>query len=452
LAKCRFRLANDIGLTASATFPPPWCAIRSLADVVRQKLNSSRPSACQNETDQDASVTEMDKAGSEDVTSRLGRIRYPGVGKVFLFWAAVGGLTIARSQLMFSPARAGRETFDVILSCVSWYLPWALLTPVVFRLEEGYPLGASAWHRNLGLLAGFSVPFCAAASAAMMGVGGVIRYALGAPAWFSGGFRFWLGAFPSAEGIFWCSVAGGYFFRTLFQLHQQQQRATQLALEKSRLEASLNQAQLEALRARLNPHFLFNSLQNISVLTKQDPETASRMLTVLGDLLRAVLRSDSRPETTLREEIDLTRSYVALEQMRFGDRLRVTFDIADEAQQAVVPCFLMQPLIENAIVHGLRGVRKTGIIAVRAASEDGQLVITVFDNGAGLPAEVNGMKFGVGLGSTCERLARMYSDRHKFSLRKPPEGGTEVRIAIPLRFENPVDHAWHNFEIPAANR
>jgi signal transduction histidine kinase len=397
-------------------------------------------------------VTHLDIPASDGVTGRLDRIRYPGVGKVLLFWAAIGALTIARSQLLFTPGKAGRETFDVLLSCVSWYLPWALLTPVVFRLEEKYPLGGAGWRRNVALLAGLSVAFCAAASAVMMGIGGVIRYALGAPAWFSGGLRFWLGAFPSAEGIFWCSVAGGYFFRTLFQLHEQEQRATRLALEKSRLEASLNQAQLEALRARLNPHFLFNSLQNISVLTKQDPETSSRMLTVLGDLLRAVLRSDSQPESTLCDEIDLTRSYVALEQMRFGDRLRVTFDIADEAMQAMVPCFLMQPLIENAIVHGLRGVRKTGIIGVRAAPDDGQLLITVTDNGIGLPVSADGMKLGVGLGSTCERLSRMYPERQSFSIRKLPEGGTEVRIAIPIRFESPSDHAWQNHEIPLAHR
>jgi signal transduction histidine kinase len=361
-------------------------------------------------------------------------------------------LTIARSQLMFTPSRAGQEAFDVLLSGVSWYLPWALLTPVVFRLEERFPLGGPGWQRHVAALAGFSVPFCAAASAVMMGLGSVIRLALGAPAWFPRALRFWLGAFPSAEGLFWCSVAGGYFFRTLFQLHEQERRATRLALDKSQLEASLNQAQLEALRARLNPHFLFNSLQNISVLTRQDPETASRMLTVLGDLLRAVLRSDFQPESTLRDEIDLTRSYVALEQMRFGERLCVTFEIADEAQQAMVPCFLMQPLIENAIVHGLRGVRKTGIIGVRAVPEDGQLVITVTDNGIGLPADANGMKLGVGLGSTCERLSRMYPERQSFSLRKLPEGGAEVRIAIPLRFENSVDHAGHKHEIPFAHR
>jgi sensor histidine kinase YesM len=266
------------------------------------------------------------------------------------------------------------------------------------------------------------------------------------------GVAYWFATFPSAQGMFWVSVGGGYFVRTLFQLHQQEQRATRLALEKSQLESSLNQAQLEALRARLNPHFLFNSLQNISVLTKQDPHTASRMLTVLGDLLRAVLRNDSQPETSLSEEIDLTRSYVALEQMRFGERLQVTFDIADGVQQALVPSFLMQPLLENAIIHGLRGVRKTGIIAVRAAEEDSGLAITVTDNGIGPPADASQMKIGVGLGSTCERLTRMYAERHAFSIRRPPEGGTEVRITLPLRFANSVRENSGHEKIPAFNR
>jgi sensor histidine kinase YesM len=266
------------------------------------------------------------------------------------------------------------------------------------------------------------------------------------------GIAYWFATFPSAQGMFWVSVGGGYFVRTLFQLHQQEQRATRLALEKSQLESSLNQAQLEALRARLNPHFLFNSLQNISVLTKQDPHTASRMLTVLGDLLRAVLRNDSQPETSLSEEIDLTRSYVALEQMRFGDRLQVTFDVADGVQQALVPSFLMQPLLENAIIHGLRGVRKTGIIAVRAAEEDNGLAITVTDNGIGPPADASQMKIGVGLGSTCERLTRMYAERHAFSIRRPPEGGTEVRMTLPLRFANSVRETSGHEKIPAFNR
>ena len=371
---------------------------------------------------------------------------------MFLVWSVIGTLTVARTYVSFGRGGPGHDTLTEFLACAAWFLPWALLTPLVFRIERKFPLGTSGWPRHLALLAAISLPLCLLASPLMIGVYAGIRYVFGASSWPSGSVLFWFGTFPTAEACYWSSVAGGYFIRTLFQLHEQEQRAARLALEKSQLEASLNQAQLEALRARLNPHFLFNSLQNISVLTKQDPQTASRMLTVLGDLLRAVLRSESRPESTLDEEIQLTRSYVALEQMRFSDRLRVTFEIADEARQAMVPCFLMQPLIENAIVHGLRGVRKTGIIAVRVAYEEGQLVITVADNGIGPPDDANGMKIGVGLGSTCERLSRMYPEQHSFSIRKPPEGGAEVRIAIPLRLASSVDRACLNEEIPAINR
>ena len=398
------------------------------------------------------SMGSPDKSDVVGVTSAAEGDRYPGVGRMFLIWTAIGLLTVARSQTFRTASETGPWSFAVLVACTSWYFPWAVLTPLVFRLEQRFPLGALGWPRRVALLAAISVPFCLTASPVMMALDAAIRYAFGAPAWFSGSPRFWFGAFPAAEGLFWCSVAGGYFFRTLFQLHEQEHRASRLALEKSRLEASLNQAQLDALRARLNPHFLFNSLQNISVLTKQDPQTASRMLTVLGDLLRAVLRRDSQPECTLGEEIELTRSYVALEQMRFGDRLRVTFEIDGDTQQAMVPCFLMQPLIENAIIHGLRGIRKTGMIAVRALKKEGQLVITIADNGSGPPADSNRMKIGVGLGSTCERLARTYGEQHQFSIRKPPEGGTEVRISIPIRFTDSVADACLHEEIPAIDR
>jgi len=158
-------------------------------------------------------------------------------------------------------------------------------------------------------------------------------------------------------------------------------------------------------------------------MIKQAPQTASRMLTRLGDLLRTVLRQDSQPESTLEEEIELTRAYASLEQMRFGDRLHVDFKIEREVQQAMVPCFLLQPLIENAVIHGLRGAWKTGIITVSAVRQGNELVLAVTDNGTGPPAEdPAGMKIGVGLRSTCERLTRMYPNNHSFSIRKPEEG------------------------------
>lgn len=401
---------------------------------------------------EDRAVGPLNNSGAGAKTGAMEGVRYPGIGKMLLVYTVIGALTSARYRLSFGHLGLGPERLPELLGCIAWFYPWAVLTPLVFRIEKRLPLGAQGWPRRLALLAAISVPLCILTSPLMMGCFATVRYIFGSPIRWPLGLAFWFGGFPTGETVFWCSVAGGYFLRTLFQLHEQERRAARLALEKSQLETSLNQAQLDALRARLNPHFLFNSLQNISVLTKQDPQTASRMLTVLGDLLRAVLRRDSEPESTLREEIELTRSYVSLEQMRFGDRLRVSFDIADEAQQAMVPCFLMQPLIENAIIHGLRGVRKTGIIVVGAVLDQGQLVVTVSDNGIGPPADSSGLKIGVGLGSTCERLDKMYSDRYKFSIRKLSEGGTEVRIAIPLRYARSIEDACLNEEIPAAGR
>ena len=186
---------------------------------------------------------------------------------------------------------------------------------------------------------------------------------------------------------------------------------------------------------RLNPHFLFNCLQNISALAGQDAKAASQMLAQLGDLLRVALRSDYKHEIALSEEVALTRAYIAIEQVRHGDRLSVLFDIAPEAGRVLVPNLLLQPLVENAIKHGMGGRNKPGVIWVRgvlAANEQSQqLVLTIRDNGVGLPVRNPAeLRLGVGLGATKERLMRMY-DRQSLEIRPLPEGGTEVCIVLP---------------------
>ena len=384
--------------------------------------------------------------------SEAARLRYPGFGKVFLFWTAIGLLTSLRYQFQ-RPPHAGPGDLAFIIAFTACYYPWVALTPAVFRLEHRFPLGAGNWTRGFLLLLLLSLPVCLLASPLMAFVYTGLLSLLD-PAYSPRPSGFWLRHFfPMAELLFWCSVAGGYFFRSQFQLRQQEQRAARLALEKSQLQAGLKQAQLDAIRARLNPHFLFNSLQNISVLTRQDPQTASRMLARLGDLLRAVLRQDSEPECTLREEIELAQAYAALEQMRFGEKLQVIFDIPPAAQRALVPCFLLQPLLENAVIHGLRGgAHRSGVIQVTAAPQAGTLVLTVSDNGAGPPEDaLAGRKLGVGLSSTRDRLAAMYPV-HEFALRKSPAGGAEVRIVIPLRFPAAGESPLHDDHPAAVDR
>jgi len=381
------------------------------------------------------SVTEPqvpDRVAPAAESGRQAALRYPGPGRLFILWTVVGILSSLRFQFQ-RPSNPEIGQLGFTLAFIACYYPWIALTPLVFRIEKRFPLGSGNWPLNVGILSIISVPVCLLASPVMVGLFTAVLSAM-EPAGTLRGRPNLLSHFPFAEVIFWSSVAGGYFIRTLNQLREQEQKAARLALEKSQLEAGLKQAQLDVLRARLNPHFLFNSLQNISVMTKQDPQTASRMLTRLGDLLRAALRQDSEPESTLRDEIDLTRTYVSMEQMRFGDRLEVKFSVAPEVRMAMVPCFILQPLIENAVIHGLRGVRKTGVIAVTAARAGQDLVLTITDNGIGLPDEdLSKMKIGIGVGSTRERLSTMYPDRHTFTMRRPPEGGTEVRIVVPLR-------------------
>ena len=207
----------------------------------------------------------------------LDEVIYPGLGAVFLAWCAIA--VLASSRHYFQPTTPRLFDLAMVFAYIACFAPWAVLTPLVFRLESRYPLGTAAWPRHLAFLGLWSVPFSVLGSALML-----VTAAL---AWsIVGRFRglptdplLWLRGSPVAEVCFWCSAAVGYFVRTVYELRGHERRAARLALQKSQLEAGLNQAQLEVLRAKLNPHFLFNSLQNISVLTGQDPATASRMLT-----------------------------------------------------------------------------------------------------------------------------------------------------------------------------
>lgn len=378
-------------------------------------------------------------------------IRYPGLWKMCLIWMGIAAIAASRNYPLYL-SQSLTEGLAMLLSYTACYYPWIFLTPVVFYIEKKFPLGAGKWTKNLAFLAMISIPFTVLASILMAVFYNVVSYALLDSNWLSIRMLFWP-EFSLAIVAFWCSVLGGYFIRILFRLHERERITDRLALEKSQLEVSLNQAQLEVLRARLNPHFLFNSLQNISVLVRQDPQMASRMLTRLGDILRMALQQDSQPECTLESEIKLTRTYVELEQMRFGERLQVNFEIDQNVQQARVPCFLLQPLIENAVIHGLRGVRKIGVITIAAASQENKLILTVTDNGVGPKSEdLTEMKLGLGLRSTSKRLEKMYPNRYSFSIWKPAECGTEVRIAIPLCLAEFEERASYNEKPSIADR
>jgi two-component system, LytTR family, sensor kinase len=223
---------------------------------------------------------------------------------------------------------------------------------------------------------------------------------------------------------------------TYFRSLQQKERlASQLQLERSQLESSLRQAQLDALRMQLNPHFLFNTLQTISVLMMDDTAAANRMLVRLSDLLRSTLKSSMDSVTPLENEIAFLRSYLEIEQIRFADRLCVEWKLEPGIEQALVPTLLLQPLVENSIRHGIARMATPGVITVSGNIQDELLHLSVADTGPGITKEPGGHAgHGIGLSNTRKRLKQLYP-QHEMEILAGPRGGFEVRMAFPLMLD-----------------
>jgi two-component system, LytTR family, sensor kinase len=205
-------------------------------------------------------------------------------------------------------------------------------------------------------------------------------------------------------------------------------------LRASQLEARLAQAQLDALKMQLQPHFLFNTLNSISVLMSEDVTAARRMLTRLGDLLRTSLENAGQHEVALSEELRFLRSYLEIEETRFHDRLRVNIQVDPELLDARVPNLILQPLVENAIRHGIAPRAESGLVEIQATRENGRMRLSVRDDGPGLGTNApEQLMKGIGLSNTQARLEQLYGDQHEFEVRNANGRGLEVVIAIPFR-------------------
>jgi two-component system, LytTR family, sensor kinase len=234
--------------------------------------------------------------------------------------------------------------------------------------------------------------------------------------------------------IDWELVAGGAiigFAHAFFYYSETQQRA----LREAQLETRLMEAQLQTLQRQLHPHFLFNTLHAISTLMHRDVAAADRTLVQLSDLLRLTLNSVARPEIHLGEELEFLEKYVAIEQMRLGDRLVFKFDVDPETLDAMVPALILQPLVENAIKHGIAPLGRPGRVTVAARRESEMLVMLVTDTGPG-PSEraMVALSTGIGVANTRARLAHQFGARFRFEFQRSDLGFAAL-VAIPFRRE-----------------
>ncbi|MBV9925210.1 MAG: histidine kinase [Acidobacteria bacterium] len=305
---------------------------------------------------------------------------------------------------------------------------WALGTPLVFWLADRYPIEGRVWRRNVPVHLLYATAFVIVIS----GLFHVIYFFL----FVHGPDKPYSPATTLQWIIYNSSENYGVYVLLLLpnQVLRYHRRVREGELRSSRLQTQLTRAQLEALKMQLHPHFLFNTLHSISALLHRDPDSADRMIARLGDFLRLTLENSGAQEVTLKKELDFLTCYLEIERVRFQDRLTTSVEVEPAALDAPVPNLILQPIVENAIRHGVAQTRGPGRVEISAKREHGSLRIRVRDNGPGLAAITrpdDGLKEGLGLSNTRARLEQLYGAAHRFELENAPEGGLLVTLEIP---------------------
>ncbi len=296
------------------------------------------------------------------------------------------------------------------------------LTPIILRTSRRFPLERDKWLRRLPVHVAVSI--CMALMATVMCAPMAYLLTNDARAGFTTRILtdLFVIAFQYHILIYWAIVGldhGVEYYRR-YQDHE---------IHAERLQAQLAQAQLDALKSQLHPHFLFNTLNSVAVLMQTDVVAAKHMLVCLSHLLRGALQASKEHEVALRHEVELLRSYLEIEQTRFQDRLSTSLSVDPAALDAQVPYFILQPLVENAIRHG-----DAGRIEITVRRENGSVQLQVRDDGPGLRKGASGSSGnGIGLANTRARLEKLYGVDHSFELRDAAAGGVVAAITIPFR-------------------
>lgn len=341
-----------------------------------------------------------------------------------VFWTLVG-LAFA-SQFYLSSTLVGRSVSwgqAITYSLADWYV-WAVLSVPILAFARRFPPESGARIRRalLHLGAALVASLCYVALRAL--VGQLHSLLIDEPVTFLEIFRpLLVKTFPFNLLIYGVIIAVSHSIDYYRKYHER-------TVHNLELEKHLTDARLQALLRQLKPHFLFNTLNGIASLMHSDVNAADKMLVRLGELLRITMSHRGQPLTPLAEEISFIEKYLEIERIRFRDRLSVEFEIDPAALKIDVPSLILQPLVENAIRHGIEPHARAGRLVLSARRLPDSVELAVRDNGAGQPV-AGFTRVGIGIGNTRARLEELYGDRHRFELANHPEGGLVVRVTIP---------------------
>jgi signal transduction histidine kinase len=324
------------------------------------------------------------------------------------------------------------------LNMTYWYA-WALLVPGILWLARRYRFERHHWRRAAAVHAVGVVVFVFAHAVLTVSVREPLVVAFGwrAPRWWSEFQQLFFLNFDWEMTTYWAVVG-------LSHALDYRREAQERQLAAAQLQTRLAEAQLQALQRQLHPHFLFNTLHTISALMHRDTEAADAMLARLSDLLRLTLDRLGIQEIPLKEELEFLDKYLEIERTRFGDRLTIQMEIEPEALDVCVPNLILQPLVENAIRHGIAPRVGGGRLHIVARLTGDRLWLMVRDNGPGLSsqAKLDAFNKGVGVSNTRSRLEHLYPGAHKFEFHEPSDGGLAVTLEIPVTAD--VDNAHEN--------
>jgi len=361
------------------------------------------------------------------------KISYRRATLLFLGWTLV---SIIFAGISYAAAIGeNNKEFGFIsalrLNLVQFYV-WAVLSPLVFRFSRRFPIEFRPLNvRNLLLYFPALISFA--------GIHQVIHLAV---LWSI--TPRWRQKYPALIDCYRAYFAFGFYIDLIIALliviavhtllYYQSFRASELA--QSSLKAQLAQAQLRALKMQLHPHFLFNTLHSISSLVLEDPPKANSMIARLGDFLRLTVDNSDQQLVTLKEETEFLRCYLDIEQVRFGDRLTVTFELEPQTLSAQIPHLILQPMVENAIQHAIAPRSARGHINIEAKRLNSLLRVAISDNGPGISSNANlPWKQGVGLTNVRTRLQQIYGPDFRFELMNTKGGGVTAFMEIPFERE-----------------